>query len=79
MKHLDEGDFDISHVDKCIINVGSVGQPRDEDPRACFTTYDDEKNIITTHRVTYDIKATQDKIIAAGISPFLAKRLEEGH
>lgn len=49
---------------KVMINVGSVGQPRDEDPRACFAVLDDEEMSLTYHRVEYDIEATRSKIKA---------------
>lgn len=47
---------------KVMINVGSVGQPRDEDPRACFAVLDDEEMTVTFYRVDYDIEATREKI-----------------
>ena len=61
---------------KMIINVGSVGQPRDNDSRACWVSLDND--IIQYHRVSYDYKKTQKKIIKAGLPGFLATRLEEG-
>jgi diadenosine tetraphosphatase ApaH/serine/threonine PP2A family protein phosphatase len=61
-----------------IINAGSVGQPRDGDPRACFVIYDTEKKQITFRRVSYNIGACQEKIMIAGLPPFLAQRLEVG-
>jgi predicted phosphodiesterase len=62
---------------KLYISVGSVGQPRDDDPRACFVTFDGES--VRYHRVAYDLQATQAKIIAAGLDPSLAARLTHGH
>jgi diadenosine tetraphosphatase ApaH/serine/threonine PP2A family protein phosphatase len=61
-----------------LINPGSVGQPRDADPRAAFLVYDDRSKIITFHRVAYDIAACQEKIIRAGLPPQLAERLSQG-
>jgi len=61
-----------------IVNVGSVGQPRDCDPRACYAVYDSDKRSVETKRVTYDIKRAQDKILKAGLPPYLAGRLGEG-
>ncbi len=49
---------------KVMINVGSVGQPRDEDSRACFVVLDDEEMSVTFHRVEYDIESTRAKIKA---------------
>ncbi len=61
-----------------IINAGSVGQPRDGDPRASYVIYDTEKRQITFRRVPYDITVCQEKILSAGLPPFLAQRLEVG-
>jgi predicted phosphodiesterase len=63
---------------KYFINVGSVGQPRDGDWRSCYVIFDVESNLITFRRVEYDIKKTQEKILAAGLPPMLADRLREG-
>lgn len=63
---------------KAIINVGSVGQPRDGDPRACFVTVHGGKEI-RFHRVEYDVQRTAGKIKADGvINPILAERLIRG-
>ncbi|MCM8771200.1 MAG: metallophosphoesterase, partial [Candidatus Omnitrophica bacterium] len=61
-----------------IINVGSVGQPRDGNPRACFSIYDEEKKYVWIKRIDYDIKKTQEKIKDAGLPQFLAERLSIG-
>jgi diadenosine tetraphosphatase ApaH/serine/threonine PP2A family protein phosphatase len=61
-----------------MINPGSVGQPRDSDPRAAFLLYDTEENAITFYRVPYRIERAQEKIIAAGLPERLAARLAEG-
>lgn len=68
--------FRIPKGHKAYICVGSVGQPRDRDPRSSFATLDGE--MLTFHRVTYDIAATQKKIHAVGLNHFLAERLEWG-
>ena len=60
------------------INAGSVGQPRDGDPRACCMLYDYDKQSMTYLRVPYDIPAVQAKIRAAGLPERLASRLESG-
>ncbi len=59
-----------------IVNVGSVGQPRDGDPRASFAVVDDRR--VEIHRVPYDFRGTQGKILAAGLHPALAERLAKG-
>ena len=61
-----------------LINAGSVGQPRDNDPRAAYVLYDPGVPAVTYRRVPYDIPAVQRKIIAAGLPEILAKRLEVG-
>ncbi len=61
-----------------LINAGSVGQPRDGDPRACYLrVYHEEKSIKFT-RVGYDIPSAQEKIINAGLPQSLANRLSYG-
>ncbi|HEU5415184.1 MAG TPA: metallophosphoesterase family protein [Candidatus Angelobacter sp.] len=64
---------------KYMINPGSIGQPRDGDPRAAFLVYDTEQRAVTFFRAPYDIAAAQEKIFAAGLPERLAIRLEEGH
>ncbi len=63
---------------RLIVNPGSVGQPRDGDPRASYVLYDDRAATLTWRRVEYDITAAQRKIIAAGLPAWLAARLESG-
>lgn len=61
-----------------LINVGSVGQPRDRDPRACFVTYSSEDREVAYHRVAYDVAETREKMREAGLPRFLAERLQTG-
>jgi predicted phosphodiesterase len=63
---------------KYFINVGSVGQPRDGDWRACYAIYDLASKLIVFRRIEYDIAKTQAKIIAAGLPPMLAERIADG-
>lgn len=63
---------------KYFINVGSVGQPRDGDPRAAYCIYDVESNVVELRRVRYDFGPTQKKIIDGGLPPMLAERLALG-
>jgi predicted phosphodiesterase len=63
---------------KYFINVGSVGQPRDGDPRAAYVVYDMLNNIIELRRVPYDFRATQEKILEAGLPNRVAARLAVG-
>jgi diadenosine tetraphosphatase ApaH/serine/threonine PP2A family protein phosphatase len=62
-----------------IFNPGSVGQPRDGDPRAAYAILDDEAKTFSFHRVPYDIKETQRRMHAAGLPRMLADRLAYGH
>jgi predicted phosphodiesterase len=49
---------------KCMINVGSVGQPRDGNSKACFVLLDTDEKTVEYHRVEYDAQKTRDKIYA---------------
>ena len=60
------------------INVGSVGQPRDRDNRACFGLFDTDSQSFEHIRVEYDIDSTADKILRAGLDEKFAKRLFVG-
>lgn len=71
-------ELSISPEKRYLINPGSVGQPRDGDPRASFLVYDRDERTILFFRVEYDIKACQDRIVQAGLPPQLAWRLEQG-
>ncbi len=64
---------------KYLVNVGSVGQPRDGDNRLCFCIYDTIEQNIEFVRLNYDIKGTGEKIIRSGLPPFLAERLINGY
>jgi diadenosine tetraphosphatase ApaH/serine/threonine PP2A family protein phosphatase len=61
-----------------IVNPGSVGQPRDENPRASYAIWDTLKGLFEFHRVEYDIALTQARMRAAGLPPRLAARLNYG-
>jgi diadenosine tetraphosphatase ApaH/serine/threonine PP2A family protein phosphatase len=61
-----------------ILNPGSVGQPRDGDPRASYATYDSQSGIFRLHRVQYDIDSVRERMWAAGLPVRLASRLEHG-
>lgn len=61
-----------------ILNPGSVGQPRDHDPRASCAIYDDNRHEFGLHRVPYDIAAVQQKMHRAGLPDFLGRRLTHG-
>ena len=61
-----------------IINVGSVGQPRDRDPRAAYAVWDMDERSVTIRRVEYDHRRAAQKILAAGLPRPLADRLAHG-
>jgi predicted phosphodiesterase len=61
-----------------MINPGSVGQPRDADPRAAYAVYSPEERTVELRRVAYDVDRAAAKIRAAGLPDFLAARLHEG-
>ncbi len=61
-----------------VINPGSVGQPRDRDPRAAYALWDSDEHLLRFRRVRYDIRSAQSRIYEAGLPPFLAERLAVG-
>ena len=61
-----------------IVNPGSVGQPRDGDPRASYVIYDDAVQTLVHHRVAYDIEATQAKMRERQLPDYLIDRLAIG-
>jgi len=61
-----------------IVNVGSVGQPRDRDPRAAYALWDAEAGWLQIQRVAYDVGTARRKILEAGLPRFLADRLAAG-
>ena len=67
-----------SSIKKYLINVGSVGQPRDGDNRASFCIWDSDEKQITLKRISYDIKRAQEKILATALPRRFAERLEAG-
>ncbi len=71
-------EIELRHAPKAIVNVGSVGQPRDDDPRACYAVYDQETQTVELRRIEYDIEHAQAKIRKAGLPDVLAARLALG-
>jgi len=77
---FERGDVDIT-LDagrRYIVNVGSVGQPRDRDPRAAYALWDVDARSVSVRRVAYDIGGARGKIEAAGLPRILADRLAAG-
>jgi len=81
-----EGDCIISHKQeervfdnrRYLINIGSVGQPRDGDSRSCYLIYDDETQLIKAKRVSYDLGNTQKRMAEHGLPDYLIERLAVG-
>jgi diadenosine tetraphosphatase ApaH/serine/threonine PP2A family protein phosphatase len=70
--------FQPNEETRYIVNVGSVGQPRDNDPRACYVTHDSDGDEIAFHRVDYDIAKAQHKMRQADLPAMLIQRLQSG-
>jgi diadenosine tetraphosphatase ApaH/serine/threonine PP2A family protein phosphatase len=66
------------HGRRYIVNIGSVGQPRDRDPRAAYGLWDRAERRVTIRRVAYDVRQTAEKILRAGLPRALAERLARG-
>lgn len=75
---LARDEFPLPRHGRCLLNVGSVGQPRDGDPRAAYGLLDLERFVVRIRRVPYDIAGAQAQILAAGLPSVLATRLERG-
>jgi predicted phosphodiesterase len=61
-----------------MVNPGSIGQPRDGDPRAAYAIFDSEQNVVFLRRAEYPIQKTAGEILKAGLPDVLALRLFEG-
>jgi diadenosine tetraphosphatase ApaH/serine/threonine PP2A family protein phosphatase len=69
-------DLEPDHV--YLLNPGSVGQPRDGDPRAAYALYRPEERVLEYRRAEYDIATAAEKIRSAGLPDSLAARLHDG-
>jgi len=69
---------DLDPARRYLINPGSVGQPRDRDPRAAYGLYDATRRRFTLNRVAYDAEAARRRIITAGLPAILGDRLLHG-
>jgi len=76
--HDNEIETSTDGAERILVNVGSVGQPRDEDPRAAYAVYDGAQHSVSVKRVPYDIETAQAKIRKAGLPDVLADRLALG-
>jgi predicted phosphodiesterase len=61
-----------------MINVGSIGQPRDENPKACCCVYDSDERVVRLTRLAYDVEQAGQRIKSAGLPEVLAERLKYG-
>ncbi|WP_456442539.1 metallophosphoesterase family protein, partial [Caldithrix abyssi] len=74
-----KGDISIEPNQKYIVNVGSVGQPRDGDARLSFVIFDPDAGKIQFVRLDYEVNKTYEKIIKSGLPSFLAERILKGY
>jgi len=72
------GSLDLQPDTRYLVNPGSVGQPRDGDPRAAYAIFDGEARRLDLHRVEYPIAVTQQKMSLAGLPEPLIRRLAAG-
>jgi len=73
-----ETSIEIEESKRYMINIGSVGQPRDGNNQAAYAIYDTKEGVIEIHRTSYDIRRAKEKIIKEGIPAYLADRLDYG-
>jgi predicted phosphodiesterase len=76
--HQAERVFPLRQDTSYLINPGSVGQPRDQDPRAAYALYDSQHRVVVYRRVGYNVSRAQERILTAGLPPRLAMRLQWG-
>jgi predicted phosphodiesterase len=79
VRHVIQKSVPIAPPGKLLVNVGSVGQPRDSDPAASFVVLDLAKGRVNFKRAPYDIAAAAKKILDAGLPASLAERLFHGY
>lgn len=73
-----EGRLVLDPGERYLLNPGSIGQPRDRDPRASFMTYDAKRGVVRWYRVPYPVERAQERIRKAGLPGVLADRLAAG-
>ena len=76
--HSDNCTIPIDHTCRMIVNCGSIGQPRDKNPAACYLIYDTRRETIDFVRVPYNHERTARKIVDAGLPGIMARRLAKG-
>lgn len=70
--------FELKKVCRYIVNVGSVGQPRDWNPMAAYVVFDTDHQTLTLRRIAYNVEQSQRRIREAGLPDFLAERIQFG-
>jgi len=73
-----EGELELVPGNRYLVNPGSIGQPRDGDPRASYMTYDSDRRLVRWHRLEYPVDRAQARIRKAGLPDVLADRLAAG-
>ena len=76
--HTPDSFIELANCERALVNVGSVGQPRDEDPRTAFALFDAAKGTIEILREEYDVDREAQRIRRAGLPSMLADRLYLG-
>ena len=74
----ESGAIPIDPGGRYLINPGSIGQPRDRDPRAAYMTYDSERRVVHWHRLEYPVERARKRIADAGLPKVLGDRLAVG-
>jgi len=75
---ISQTDYQLRPECRYLVNVGSVGQPRDGNNQTCFVTYDSSTRRLAIRRETYDFETTARKTMEAGLPEYLAQRLKTG-
>lgn len=73
-----EGRVQLPPEGKILINAGSIGQPRDRRPEACYALFEPEERVVEFRRMPYDIATAKQRILDAGLPALIGERLESG-
>jgi diadenosine tetraphosphatase ApaH/serine/threonine PP2A family protein phosphatase len=78
MRYMRDEEISLAKGCRYLVNVGSVGQPRDGDPRAAYLIFDETRRSLLHVRREYDVAGAMRRIVDAGLPRFLAERLQWG-
>ena len=78
VKYTRNAEIKLEKGHRYLVNVGSIGQPRDGDPRAAYVLFEDAERTVKHVRLDYDVAGAMRRIIDAGLPRFLAERLQWG-